>query len=258
MRGVRRSSNAVSASDGVLLNYIGTDTAVPAINVGNHFRIEGLTITRSGTGTRGVIVNINADVQRHSSIRDCWLTGASRCISGNDTNNFVYSTTFENIEFGNFNDVGLYLDCAGATGNVYTNLYFANWLNYPTTKNTIRAFIWLQGSHTEGVFSQINCEHSVVSNQQQYGVEEVWTPSLRGDCEDYALWMKQRVGGQLIYVRTEQGEAHIVLNVNGKIVDNMSKVVYPYSEMKHKEVFKLSEGENGLPSFLKKYPVPKK
>ena len=70
---------------------------------------------------------------------------------------------------------------------------------------------------------------------------DVWTPTLRGDCEDYALAMRERVGGQLLYVRTEQGQAHIVLDVDGKIIDNLSRKVYPRSEMKHKLIFEMTE-----------------
>jgi len=70
---------------------------------------------------------------------------------------------------------------------------------------------------------------------------DVWSPTLRGDCEDYALAMRERVGGQLLYVRTERGQAHIVLDVDGKIVDNLSKKVYPRSEMKHKLIFEMTE-----------------
>jgi len=76
---------------------------------------------------------------------------------------------------------------------------------------------------------------------EQYGREDVWTPSLRGDCEDYALWVRERVGGELMYVRTVEGELHVVLNVNGKIVDNLSPTVYSRSEMKHKLIFEMTD-----------------
>lgn len=83
--------------------------------------------------------------------------------------------------------------------------------------------------------------HIYISDQEQYGREDVWTPSLKGDCEDYALWMRERVGGRLLYVRTEQGQAHIVLDVDGKIIDNLSQKVYQRSEMKHKIVFEMTD-----------------
>lgn len=93
--------------------------------------------------------------------------------------------------------------------------------------------------------------HVYVSDMEQYGREDVWTPSLRGDCEDYALWMRERVGGELMYVRTPEGELHVVLNVNGKIVDNLSPTVYPRSEMKHKHIMDIPDTPNGLQSFLR-------
>ena len=83
--------------------------------------------------------------------------------------------------------------------------------------------------------------HTYTTDQAKYNKADVWTPSLNGDCEDYALYMRQRAGGNLLHVTTQQGEAHMVLDVNGTIVDNLSKVVYPRSEMKHKIVYQLTE-----------------
>lgn len=98
--------------------------------------------------------------------------------------------------------------------------------------------------------------HHYISDQQQYGKDEVWTASLVGDCEDYALAMRERVGGELMYVRTPEGEDHVVLNVNGKIVDNQSKTVYPLSQMKHKHVYTLTEQH--LQNYLTTKPIPTK
>ncbi len=108
--------------------------------------------------------------------------------------------------------------------------------------------------------------HIYMSDQEQYGREDVWTPSLKGDCEDYALWMRERVGGQLLYVRTQQGEPHMVLIVGGvydkkknpiagKVIDNLSKHVYPVSEMKHKFVYTLTDWH--VENYLKRMPVPR-
>jgi len=83
--------------------------------------------------------------------------------------------------------------------------------------------------------------HVYVSDMEQYGVDDYWTPSLTGDCEDYALWMQERVGGRLLYVRIESKDAHIVLDVGGKMVDNLSRKVYPRSEMKHKLIFEMTD-----------------
>jgi len=91
--------------------------------------------------------------------------------------------------------------------------------------------------------------HTYIADQAKYSKADVWTPSLNGDCEDYALYMRQRVGGNLLHVRTQQGEAHMVLDVDGTIVDNLSKVVYPRSEMKHKIVYQLTETH--IQQFLK-------
>jgi len=58
----------------------------------------------------------------------------------------------------------------------------------------------------------------------------------------------------MLYVRAYTGEAHIVLLVNGvfdkngkpiggQVVDNMSKVVYPLSQMRHKYVYTMTEAQ---------------
>lgn len=84
-------------------------------------------------------------------------------------------------------------------------------------------------------------QHQYVSDEVQYGKDDVWKPSLKGDCEDYALYMRARVGGNLLHVRTQQGEVHMVLDVNGQIIDNLSKNVYPRSKMTHKFVYQLTD-----------------
>lgn len=95
-------------------------------------------------------------------------------------------------------------------------------------------------------------QHQYVSDQQQYGKLDVWNADLKGDCEDYALYMRERVGGNLLHVITSQGEDHMVLIVNGVfddkkkpisglIVDNLAKNVYPVSQMKHEFVYQLTE-----------------
>jgi predicted transglutaminase-like cysteine proteinase len=107
----------------------------------------------------------------------------------------------------------------------------------------------LQQAHTAALR-----HHVYVTDQAQYGIPNKWVSSLRGDCEDYALYMRERVGGVMLYVRAYTGEAHIVLLVNGvfdkngkpiegQVVDNMSKVVYPLSQMKHKYVYTIKESE---------------
>lgn len=106
--------------------------------------------------------------------------------------------------------------------------------------------------------------HHYISDQQQYGADEVWTASLVGDCEDFALWMKQRVGGELVYVRTKQGEPHIVLVVDavvvdgkvvgGKVVDNQASKVYPVSAMTHKQVYVLNDRH--LSNYLNNKTIP--
>lgn len=85
--------------------------------------------------------------------------------------------------------------------------------------------------------------HQYITDQEQYGIPNKWVASLKGDCEDYALVMKNKVGGKMLYVRTVGGEAHIVLDVNGYIVDNLSPVIYPRQKMQHKFIYTVTEKE---------------
>ena len=81
--------------------------------------------------------------------------------------------------------------------------------------------------------------HKYISDLDQYGVIEKWTPSLTGDCEDYALYMQNLLGGQLLVVKTDTGINHVVLQVGDQIIDNMSRRVYPLSSMTHKLIVKV-------------------
>lgn len=109
---------------------------------------------------------------------------------------------------------------------------------------TLRIEIQLQETHRNAL-----AQHQYISDQEQYGVFEYWTPSLTGDCEDYALWMQAKVGGTLLYVRTPEGQAHIVLEQHGFIIDNTSKFIYPRERMAHKFVYALKPQH--IASYLK-------
>lgn len=92
--------------------------------------------------------------------------------------------------------------------------------------------------------------HVYITDLDQYGVKDKWVPSLEGDCEDYALWMRKKVGGKLLYVKTTAGELHIVLDVDGIIIDNTSAKVYPREKMAHKLVFVMDDRQ--VASYLTK------
>lgn len=88
----------------------------------------------------------------------------------------------------------------------------------------------VQAHHTEALSN-----HVYVTDEKNYGVKDKWVPSLKGDCEDYALYMKNELGaGELLIVRTVDGELHAVLDVDGYVVDNMNRNVYKLEDMEHK------------------------
>lgn len=74
-----------------------------------------------------------------------------------------------------------------------------------------------------------------------YGVEERWVINCHvGDCEDYALCIRDKLGkGEILIVRTLEGEEHAVLDVDGEIIDNLSKWVYKLEDMEHKLITRI-------------------
>ena len=66
---------------------------------------------------------------------------------------------------GRFAQHGLYLNCTGATGNVYNNIYMSNWNSYDLgTKMEPDDMFRLEGSHNEGVVNQLNIEHTYMGH----------------------------------------------------------------------------------------------
>ncbi|AHK11835.1 transglutaminase Cys peptidase [Shewanella sp. phage 3/49] len=94
--------------------------------------------------------------------------------------------------------------------------------------------------------------HHYVSDQEQYGQLDKWAASLTGDCEDYALWVRMVVGGDLVIVRTQSNELHMVLKVNDYVFDNLSKDVYKFADMKHKLIVVYPDNHPDLLAFNKR------
>ncbi|MAY42377.1 MULTISPECIES: transglutaminase-like cysteine peptidase [unclassified Neptuniibacter] len=86
------------------------------------------------------------------------------------------------------------------------------------------------------VFSEAKKRHVYVSDAEQYGKAEHWEPGLMGDCEDFALWCReylntQGVKSDLIYCFTENRVGHLVLSVEGWILDNRCAEVVANTEL---------------------------
>ncbi len=80
--------------------------------------------------------------------------------------------------------------------------------------------------------------HEYVSDQEMHGEFEHWEPGLMGDCEDYALWCRERLEGlgvesELIYCKTESGIGHLVLSVKGWILDCRFKDVVSRDDLQY-------------------------
>jgi predicted transglutaminase-like cysteine proteinase len=83
-------------------------------------------------------------------------------------------------------------------------------------------------------------QHQYVKDNTQYGVSEKWTPSLVGDCEDYALFIYKKakklgVSTSVWIVRTETNEPHVVVVVGDKyVVDNRFNYVVAKADVQYK------------------------
>lgn len=78
--------------------------------------------------------------------------------------------------------------------------------------------------------------HQYVSDQQQYLRQDHWEASLLGDCEDYALWLQQKlsllaISSELVWV-WQQNQSHMVLLVDDYyVIDNLQKHVMTLAEV---------------------------
>lgn len=74
----------------------------------------------------------------------------------------------------------------------------------------------------------VHSRFEYVSDLAQYGVRDKWVASYRGDCEDFALVLRERLAARgiesrILSVITETGDRHAVLEAQGMIMDNRSK-----------------------------------
>ncbi len=80
------------------------------------------------------------------------------------------------------------------------------------------------------VNDEVNRSIRYRSDLDQYGVVDWWVvnpPSGEGDCEDYALTKRQRLGrGELVIVGYRR-QVHAVLIVDGWVLDNIERRVVP-------------------------------
>lgn len=82
----------------------------------------------------------------------------------------------------------------------------------------------------QDVLNRAHAEHVYRYDRDLYGVNEHWEIGLEGDCEDFALWCRQElkqigIHADLVYCKVETGEGHLVLHVEGWVLDNRHKWV---------------------------------
>lgn len=97
----------------------------------------------------------------------------------------------------------------------------------------------------EATHIDMHQQHVYISDQDQYGVPDKWVANLRGDCEDYALYMRHLllsngVDSAIWIVRTELNEMHTVLVVGDKVIDNRYTTVKHKSELNYKWIVHVS------------------
>lgn len=102
----------------------------------------------------------------------------------------------------------------------------------------------------QGIFKQSYKQHVYISDEEQYHVSEKWVASLKGDCEDFALYVRkellsQNINSDLWIARTEKGELHVVLRLNtdeGEVVaDNRYNKLIDKDVLGYKWIAKVSD-----------------
>ena len=91
------------------------------------------------------------------------------------------------------------------------------------------------------VLDLAHSQHEYVLDIEQYGKIEHWTTDLVGDCEDFALWCRDQLEAKgihpdLVFCRTEDGGGHLVLHVDGWILDNRYKWVMRQDDLPYEWV----------------------
>jgi predicted transglutaminase-like cysteine proteinase len=81
----------------------------------------------------------------------------------------------------------------------------------------------------EYVHAELMARHTYISDQEQYGANDKWVMSLTGDCEDFSLFsyfylVAKGYSPEFWIVRTEKGELHTVLIVDGYEFDNRRRL----------------------------------
>lgn len=85
----------------------------------------------------------------------------------------------------------------------------------------------------QSVLDRAHTKHEYRSDKELHDKREHWTIDLHGDCEDFALWcrktLKEKYGipSDLVFCQTETGGYHLVLSVEGWILDNRRYWVTP-------------------------------
>ncbi len=82
----------------------------------------------------------------------------------------------------------------------------------------------------QAVLDDAHGGHAYVTDKEKHGMPEDWRPELIGDCDSFALWCREQleqlgIQPDLVFCRTETGGGHLVLHVDGWILDNRHKWV---------------------------------
>jgi predicted transglutaminase-like cysteine proteinase len=85
----------------------------------------------------------------------------------------------------------------------------------------------------QSILDRAHQGHDYKTDRELHGKREHWTVSLEGDCEDFALWCRKTlkdeygISSDLVFCKTETGGYHLVLSVEGWILDNRRYFVTP-------------------------------
>lgn len=101
----------------------------------------------------------------------------------------------------------------------------------------------------QSVLDSTRSQHRFIHDNEQYGVGEKWTPSLVGDCEDFAMIVRDElramgVDASLVWAVNDRGINHVVtVTADGWVFDNRHKWIMRRDDLQYRWI-KINHGNN--------------
>lgn len=77
----------------------------------------------------------------------------------------------------------------------------------------------------ERIADEAFANHEYISDRLKYKADDLWESSLEGDCDDFSLYVWERlraegVGSRMVLAGTGNGRTHVAVLADGLLIDN--------------------------------------